>query len=102
MSSEKDPAGNERFNDAQLSANIYLGIRLGSAGMGAELMVSSQNGMPVENWTLFFIATSITLVMYANWAFNNRSIRFRPSSFLVAAASILRRSSFSASGDFMR
>ncbi len=51
-------------------------------------MLSSQNGTPVENWTLFFIATSIALVMYANWAYNNRTLRFRPATFLVAAVYI--------------
>ena len=69
--------------------SIYFGIRLGSAGVGKQLMVSSQNGTPVENWTLSLIATSIALVMYANWAYNNRSLRFRLSSFLVAAAYIV-------------
>ena len=68
--------------------SIYAGIRLGSAGVGEQLMVSSQNGTPVENWTLFFIAASIALVMYANWAYNNRTLRFRLASFLVAATYI--------------
>ncbi len=68
--------------------SIYLGIKLGSAGVGTELMVSSQNGTPVENWTLFFIATSIALVMYANWAYSNRSLRFKLPTFLLAATYI--------------
>ena len=69
-------------------ASIYAAIRLGAAGVGTQLMFSSQNDTPVENWTLFFIATSIALVMYANWAYNNRTLRFRLATFLLAVTYI--------------
>ena len=49
-------------------------------------MLSSQHGTPVENWTLSLIAASIALFMYASWAYSNRTLRARPSTFLVVIA----------------
>jgi len=62
---------------------IYLGIKLGSAEVGARLMLSSQNGTPVENWTLSLIAACIAIFMYSSWAYKHKTLRVRPKSFLM-------------------
>ncbi len=46
-------------------------------------MLSSQNGTPVENWTLSLIAASIAIFMYLSWAYGNRTFRARPATFLL-------------------
>lgn len=62
---------------------IFWGIKLGSKGVWEDLMLTSQNGTPVENWTLSLIATSIAVFMYSSWAYGNRTFRARPVSFVV-------------------
>ena len=69
-------------------ACIFFGILLGKNEVGAQLMLSSQHGTPVENWTLSLITASIALFMYASWAYGNRTLRARPTTFLLVFAYI--------------
>ena len=70
------------------AACIYFGIRLGRDGIGAQFMLASQHGTPVENWTLSLIAFCIALFMYLSWAYGNRTLRARPTRFLLVFAFI--------------
>ena len=46
-------------------------------------MLASHNGTPVENWTLSLIAISVAMFMYASWAYSNRTLRARPTTFIL-------------------
>lgn len=81
-------------------ASVYGGIKLGSARVGAGLMLASQQGTPVENWTLSLIALSIALFMYASWAYGNRTLRAKSSTFVLAATYIVVMFVFGAYGLF--
>ncbi|MEM6485949.1 MAG: hypothetical protein AAF662_13325 [Pseudomonadota bacterium] len=63
---------------------IWGGIKLGSNNVLAHLMLSSQNGTPVENWTVSLIAVFIALFSYLSWAYGNRTFRVRWISFIFA------------------
>lgn len=62
---------------------IFLGISLGRNAVGAQFMLSSQNGTPVENWVLSLIASSIALFMYGSWAYSNRTLRVQPTTAIL-------------------
>jgi hypothetical protein len=77
---------------------IYAGIRLGAAGVASGLMVSSQTGTPVENWTLSLIALAIALFTYVSWAYGNRTLRVRPIAFALVSIYIVNIFVFGAWG----
>jgi len=56
-------------------ASIALGLRLGDSGIGAGLMVTSMESTPSENWVMTLLAASIAMLVYANWAYSNRTLR---------------------------
>ena len=56
-------------------ASIALGLKLGSLGIGKELMVASMESTPAENWVMALLAACIAMLGYVNWAYSNRTLR---------------------------
>ncbi len=79
-------------------ACIYFGILLGRDEVGSFLMVASHNDTPVENWTLGLIALVISLYVYADWAYKNRTFRCDLFSFLLIAGFVVAMFVFGAWG----
>ena len=44
-------------------------------------MIASMESTPTENWVMSLLAICIATLMYANWAYSNRTLRFSALSF---------------------
>lgn len=69
-------------------AGIYGGIRLGSIDSISNVALASQNGTPVENWTLFFLSLGIVSFMYLTHSYAHGTWRVRPASLITALVSL--------------
>jgi len=69
-------------------AGIYGGIRLGSIDSFADVALVSQNGTPVENWTLFLLSLGIVLFIYLAHSYAHGTFRVRPASLVTALVSL--------------
>jgi len=69
-------------------AGIYGGIRLGSIDSMSNFALVSQNGTPVENWTLFFLSLGVVLFMYLTHSYAQGTWRVRPAPLIAALVSL--------------
>lgn len=56
-------------------ASIALGLRLGDSGIGEQLMFTSMESTPAENWVFALLGTCIAMLSYVNWAYSNRTLK---------------------------